>query len=108
MKKSTVIIIAVGLVFSATGIGFYLARADRDYRAAPRPSPTPTADLRPPTSVHTIQWANGPVLDQSLRVIELGFRDDHIVVWRVQPTPTPAPPPPEAVNPAVPGPTDNQ
>ena len=45
---------------------------------------------------HTIDWWDGTVIDSHMRTIDLGFRDDHIVVWRVKPTPTPAPPPPEA------------
>jgi hypothetical protein len=57
-------------------------------------------------SAHQIEWANGgPLVDRAIRFIELGFRDDHIVVWRLQPPePTPTPPP-EQTTPVEPGPT---
>lgn len=54
----------------------------------------------PSTTAKRIDWVNATVQDNTLRTLELGLREDHIVVWRVQavPTPTPAPLPPEATS----------
>lgn len=66
----------------------------KSVESADKPSPTPSPTPR------RIDWANATVQDQALRTVELGLRDDHIVVWRVpvMATPTPAPPPPEATS----------